>query len=76
LRGTAKRIRLLELPGLGPKGDVADWLATGGTHEELLRLAESAPEYTAGIKDEPPPKKEYSDAEVDAEISRLVACVN
>jgi AAA domain-containing protein/primase-helicase-like zinc-binding protein len=34
--------RLLKLPGLPPKGDVSDWLAVGGTRDELLRLAGEA----------------------------------
>jgi hypothetical protein len=38
LRGTAKRIRNLDLPNLHAKGDIADWLANGGTQEGLLRL--------------------------------------
>ena len=42
LHGKAKSIKILELPGLPPKGDVSDWLAAGGTKEELLRLAEEA----------------------------------
>ena len=45
LIGKAKRIRLLELPNLPPKGDVSDWLEAGGTKEELLSLAEQAPLY-------------------------------
>ena len=42
LHGKAKSIKILELPGLPSKGDVSDWLAAGGTKEELLRLAEEA----------------------------------
>lgn len=45
LHGKAKSIKILELPGLPPKGDVSDWLAAGGTKEELLRLAQEAPEW-------------------------------
>jgi hypothetical protein len=33
LQGTAKRTCVLELPGLPPKGDVADWIELGGTLE-------------------------------------------
>lgn len=40
----AKRVRMLELPGLPPKGDVSDWLAAGGSRDELERLAAAAPE--------------------------------
>jgi hypothetical protein len=42
LRVSASRVRLLELPGLPPKGDVSDWLAAGGTAEALWTLVEAA----------------------------------
>lgn len=44
--GKAKSIRVLDLPGLPPKGDVSDWIASGGTKAELERLADAAPLYT------------------------------
>jgi hypothetical protein len=39
LQAVAARVRIVRLPGLGPKEDVSDWLARGGTAEELARLA-------------------------------------
>ena len=39
----AASIRVLELPGLPPKGDVSDWLADGGTRDKLEELTASAP---------------------------------
>jgi 5S rRNA maturation endonuclease (ribonuclease M5) len=45
LRGIAASVKLLYLPGLPDKGDVSDWLNSGGTKEELLALAEMTPEY-------------------------------
>lgn len=33
-------VRVLDLPGLGPKGDVVNWAAAGGTAEQLLALVE------------------------------------
>jgi len=45
LVGKAKSIKILELPNLPPSGDVSDWLGAGGTKEELLKLAEQAPDY-------------------------------
>lgn len=42
LAGIAARVRALELPGLGEKEDVFDWVARGGTATELERLAKSA----------------------------------
>jgi hypothetical protein len=35
----ARELRIVELPGLLPKGDVSDWLAAGGTVDELIDLA-------------------------------------
>ncbi len=41
LRRVAATVRVLELPGLPPKGDVLDWLRAGSTVTELDRLAEA-----------------------------------
>ncbi|MEW6237080.1 MAG: DUF3987 domain-containing protein [Candidatus Omnitrophota bacterium] len=49
LHGAARSVKIVPLPGLPEKGDVSDWLASGGTADELRRLVELAPEY------EPPP---------------------
>jgi hypothetical protein len=43
LAGIAKRLRVLELPGLPPKGDIIDWAKAGGTREQLDVLLETAP---------------------------------
>jgi putative DNA primase/helicase len=51
LAGVARSIKLLELPGLPAKGDVVDWLAEGGTIEELGRLAHASPAWTPGGAD-------------------------
>jgi hypothetical protein len=45
LHGVAASVRVLNLPGLPSNGDVSDWLARGGTREELERLAAEAPEW-------------------------------
>ena len=45
LSGIAKIVKVLELPGLPEKGDVSDWLKTGGTKEDLLNLADEAKEW-------------------------------
>jgi predicted Zn-ribbon and HTH transcriptional regulator len=45
LQGKAKSIKIVKLPGLPDKGDVSDWLAAGGTREELLRLVAETPEW-------------------------------
>jgi hypothetical protein len=51
LQGIAKSVRVLRLPGLPDKGDVSDWLAAGGTAEELERLE-------AGAEEPPPPPED------------------
>jgi len=37
------RVRVLALPNLKPKGDISDWLAEGGTCQQLEQLAADAP---------------------------------
>jgi AAA domain len=41
LQGIAKRVRILELPDLPAKGDVADWIAAGGTLEQLQKFVDA-----------------------------------
>ena len=43
LGNVAAEIRILELPNLKEKGDVSDWIAQGGTKDQLVTLAKSAP---------------------------------
>ena len=62
LRGIAGRVRVLALPGLPEKGDVADWIAAGGTASALAELVAQAPEWTPSPKaqatePEPPTKR-------------------
>jgi putative DNA primase/helicase len=45
LHGVASEVRLLELPDVGLKGDVSDWLDQGHTLDELWELAKLAPEF-------------------------------
>jgi hypothetical protein len=45
LRGVARSIRIVRLPGLPSKGDVSDWLDTGHTKEELLEIIAGTPEW-------------------------------
>ncbi len=48
----AQNIKILELPGLPPKGDVSDWLASDHDHFGLQRLAREAFKWTPGAKTE------------------------
>ncbi len=43
-------IRIVELQGLAPKGDIADWVAAGGTKEQLLELVEKVPEWKPPVE--------------------------
>ncbi|MBT6485516.1 MAG: DUF3987 domain-containing protein [Planctomycetaceae bacterium] len=52
LAGRAAGVRLLNLTGLGEKGDISDWIEAGGTKEQLRELAESSEEW------QPPSKPE------------------
>jgi DNA primase len=45
LHEVAKRVRVLMLPDLPPKGDVIDWFAASGTREELEALISQAPDW-------------------------------
>ena len=66
LVGIAKRIRILKLPGLPPKGDVSNWIEAGGTAEQLWALAERAPEWEA-------PSDEESEAKTDSDLVEMNA---
>ena len=44
----AKRVRVLELPGLDEKGDVTDWIKKGGDREQLEKLALSVDVWAKG----------------------------
>lgn len=46
LYGTAKKIKIVDLPGLPEKGDVSDFLAGVGTLTRLKTLAKEAPDWT------------------------------
>jgi len=45
LAGLAASIRIVNLPNLPPKGDVSDWLAAGGTKDELIAILKAAEEW-------------------------------
>lgn len=46
LRGIAASVRVAELAGLAPKGDVSDWFNAGHTPEELNEIAYDTPEWS------------------------------
>jgi hypothetical protein len=70
LNGIAKRIRVLMLPNLPPKGDIVDWVKAGGMREALDGLIERAPDWqplkTETSDDESVKAKAHEDALLDA----------
>jgi hypothetical protein len=44
---TAASIKIVELPGLEQKGDISNWIASGGTKEKLLDLCKKTLVYEA-----------------------------
>ena len=46
LHGRGCAVKIVELPGLPPKGDVSDWLDAGHTKAELFALIQTANEWT------------------------------
>ena len=78
LAGIAARIRVLALPGLRPKGDVMDWLRSGGTREQLDVLIEPAPDWRRRRRKRRPTDENKAKAAADEqklidELARLNA---
>jgi hypothetical protein len=48
---SARSIKIVELPGLGPKDDVVEWYERGGTKEALLALVDMAAVYEKPIEE-------------------------
>jgi hypothetical protein len=46
-------VKVVELPGLPEKGDVSDWLAKGGTLDDLLQMVAAMPEWNEIEWEEP-----------------------
>jgi hypothetical protein len=67
LNGIAARIRVLMLPGLPPKGDIVDWIKSGGTREQLDALVVDAPLWV------PPPEADKPSDEQKAKIDEQKA---
>lgn len=55
LANLAADVRIVTLPGLPEAGDLSDWLAAGGTVEELARLTADAPRWTLDKASAAPP---------------------
>lgn len=58
LRDVASKVAVLRLPDLGPKGDVADWLASGKTRADMVAQIRTVQpvkwdEFDAAVKNKP-----------------------
>jgi hypothetical protein len=63
LQSIAKSVRVLELPGLGPKQDIIDWAKRGGTVEQLHKLiVQQAKPWTSRAK----PEQQAADRKTEA----------
>ncbi len=38
-------VRIIRLPGLPPKGDIVEWITSGGTKEQFLKILSETPSY-------------------------------
>jgi putative DNA primase/helicase len=65
-------VRILDLPGLPPKGDPYDWIMTGGTAGELERLAKEVPE-TEAVAPKKNRRKESLGQASDGPLIRVIA---
>lgn len=45
LHGIAASVRIIHLPGLPNKGDLSDWIAAGGTAEQLIEIIRATPHF-------------------------------
>jgi hypothetical protein len=51
LKGVAKTVKVVELPGLPEKGDLSDWIDAGGTREAFDRLVSGTPQFVLPTKE-------------------------
>ena len=56
LKGIAKSIKWLILPGLKEHGDISDWIEQGGTLKELFELVKACPEFIPLTEEKEEPK--------------------
>ena len=58
LMGIAKAVKVVNLPGLPPKGDISDWLDAGGTLDQLSELVQAVPAFQPSAQRTAAPKPE------------------
>jgi putative DNA primase/helicase len=72
LHGVAARVRVLVLPNLPPKGDVSDWIAGGGTREQLDVLLDQAQDWKPPSADKTSEPNEDQKAKAKAREDELL----
>jgi hypothetical protein len=73
LQRVAATVRVLRLPGLATKGDIIDWVASGGDRDQFLALVAEAPPWTAQPDPAVVDRLERQLADAEATIQRLRA---
>lgn len=63
LNGVAASVRVVDLPGLPPKGDIVDWFAAGHAVAELEELAAKTPVWSSSGPTRPDPQRQAPDVQ-------------
>ncbi|GMQ82814.1 MAG: hypothetical protein BMS9Abin05_2277 [Rhodothermia bacterium] len=66
--GKAASVRILEFPGLAEHGDASDWIAAGGTREQLIDLANEAPDFVLTVTNGQHEESEFADIPKDTDL--------
>jgi hypothetical protein len=72
LAPVARSVRIVELPGLEPKGDVSDWLAAGRTVEDLGWIAEGVDPFELGDAPEADTVEHHSNGKAPESRFKLI----
>jgi hypothetical protein len=67
--GSADIVRVIKLPDLAPKGDVADWFDNGGSADELEKIVAATADWRPPS---PPSDGEMPDLELDPEQAKTI----
>lgn len=71
LYGKAKSVKIVKLTGIPPKGDISDWLHSGGTTEQLKALVLNTLEWTPPTESED--KSDEKDRDKKIRVKTIVA---
>lgn len=74
LRGKAASVKVLELPDLGHKQDVSDWLSNVGTIERLLEMVKDCPEWKLGAGSKSEKRREANEEDAEELRPLFISC--